>query len=326
MADTDFILAGDIGGTNARFGCLEPDPDGGWIVHNFAKLKGSDFTSFDDAIEAYLDGLDVRPTKAAFAAAGPVEDGYINLTNTHWEIDAKRVARSHGFGTCALYNDFAGMTRSVIELSADDFVVLREGVAYQDEPILVAGAGTGFGVGYLIPVKIDGVKRWHTMSTEGGHIAYVPQLDIEFKLLQVLRRDADFISLEAVCSGSGLPNVHKALCEIHGVKYTDMPPALISERAMAGDALCLDICHIRAAAVMNAMGDLVLSGGARGGVVLAGGVSERMIDYYMEPKAMKRYLSRGVQSAYVEDLPMRLLKSPMAPLIGAAAILMDEAS
>jgi len=293
-------------------------------VHHFAKLKGSDFATFDDAIESYLSGLDVRPTKAAFAAAGPVQDGYINLTNTHWEISADRAASLHGFDTCALYNDFAGMTRSVVELPDSDFMELRAGTAYPDEPILVAGAGTGFGVGYLIPTYVGGVKRWHTMSTEGGHISYVPQLDIEFELLKILQQDRDFVSLEIVCSGSGLPAVHAALSEIHGVEHNEMSPALIAARAASGDALCLDICHIRAAAVMNAMGDLVLSGGARGGVVLAGGVSERMIDFYMEPDAMNRYLNRGVQSDYVKDLPMRLLKSHMAPLIGAAAILTDS--
>ena len=75
---------------------------------------------------------------------------------------------------------------------------------------------------------------------------------------------------------------------------------------------------------MGAIGDLALTGGTRGGIILAGGVSERMIDFYMQPNAMNRYLHRGPQSEYVKNIPMRLLKSPLAPLIGSAAALEDH--
>ena len=316
------ILAGDIGGTNARFGCLERKTEGGWDVHHYTKVKGSDFTSFDDAIEFYLSQLESRPTRAAFAAAGPVEAGYINLTNTDWQISAERVASLHGFETCALYNDFAGMTRSIPELSDDDFTVIRSGQARADEPILVAGPGTGFGVGYLVPTKAG----WHVMSTEGGHISYSPQTSLELELLQVLKRDRDYVSLELVSSGKGLPVIHKAVCEIHGETYEYTEPDLIRERANANHAISRDVCNIRAAATMGAIGDLVLSGGARGGIVLAGGVSERMIDFYMQPAAMSRYLNRGPQSGYVRAIPLRLLKCPLAPLIGSAALLEDQSS
>ena len=314
-----YILAGDIGGTNARFGCLERKPEGGWQVHNFAKLKGSDYPSFDAAIKSYLSALDIRPRLAAFAAAGPVEAGYINLTNTDWQISARRIEDMHGFKTCALFNDFAGMTRSIPELSDEDFTIIREGQARTDEPVLVAGPGTGFGVGYLVPTK----SGWHVMSTEGGHIAYSPQTSLELELLQVLKRDHDFVSLELVSSGKGLPVIHKAVCEIHGAPYEFMEPDLIRQGANTGNAVARDVCGIRAAAAMGALGDLALSGGARGGIVLAGGVSERMIDFYMQPAAMNRYLHRGPQSDYVKSIPMRLLNSPLAPLIGSAALLED---
>lgn len=328
MADKNLILAGDIGGTHARFGCLEPKAGGGWLVHNFAKVKGADYPTFGAALDHYLSALDVQPSKAAFAAAGPVQDGYIKLTNTDWEISADKIAQHYGFEACTLYNDFAGMTRSVAELGEDDFRQLRGHETDPDAPILVAGAGTGFGVGYLIPIldsgHVSSQKTWHVMSTEGGHIAYAPQTPLEFELLQILRRDYGFVSLELVSSGKGLPSVHKAICEIHGQNYVAMSPHMISEKALAGDPISRDVSSIRAAAVMGAISDLVLSGGARGGIVLAGGVTERMADLYMQPEAISRYLERGVQSDYVKDISMRLLTSPMAPLIGAAALLADR--
>lgn len=320
MTDSNlFILAGDIGGTNARFGCLKKKSEGGWDVHNFTKVKGADYPTFESALQNYLESIDVKPTRAAFCAAGPVENGYVNLTNTDWQISASRIKEIHGFKQCKLYNDFSGMTRSIPELSDDDFTIIRSGQAHISEPILVAGPGTGFGVGYLVPT----IAGWHVVASEGGHVAYSPQSSLELELLQILRRDHDFVSLELISSGKGLPIIHKAVCEIHGQSYEPIAPDLIRERALSGDTISHDVCHIRAAATMGAIGDLALTGGTRGGIILAGGVSERMIDFYMQPNAMNRYLHRGPQSEYVRNIPMRLLKSPHAPLIGSAALLQD---
>ena len=317
---TDLILAGDIGGTNARFGFLEPKPEGGWSVHHFKKVKGSEYPTFEAALENYLSETDHKPLRAAFCAAGPVENGYINLTNTDWQISSDRIKDIYGLGACELYNDFSGMTRSIPELVDEDFTVIRSGQARKDEPILVAGPGTGFGVGYLVPIK----NGWHVIPTEGGHVAYSPQSILELELLQVLRRDHDFVSLELISSGKGLSHVHKAVCEIHGVTYAYAEPDHIRQLASDGDTVARDVCNVRAAATMGALGDLALSGGARGGIVLAGGVGERMIDFYMQPAAMNRFLHRGSQSTYVRDIPVRLLKCPLAPLIGSAALLADQ--
>ncbi len=324
LKDQAVILAGDIGGTNARFGCLEQSPDGQWHVQNFLKVKCSDYPSFNAALAHYIDGLARCPSFAAFAAAGPASSGNVKLTNTSWEISSARLQAQYGFKSCAIYNDFAGMTRSVAELPDKDFTDLRAGQAYADAPILVAGAGTGFGVGYLIPIRNSVAKpQWQVIATEGGRMAYSAQTPLEFELSQILRKDHDVITLELISSGKSLSKIHKAICTIHDVDYMPLTPDDIRARAKNGDDVCLEICKIRAAAAMGALGDLALSGGARGGIVIAGGVSERMIEYYMQPYAMQRYLRRGALSDYVKEIPMRLITSSFAPLVGAAALLQD---
>ena len=320
MRSNSLILAGDIGGTNARFACLEKRPEGGWDVHQFAKFKCADYTTFEAALSDYLVGINIKPNRASFCAAGPVENGYINITNTDWQICVRRLATLYGFETCRLYNDFSGMARSIPELTDDDFMLIRQGQTYATDPILVAGPGTGFGVGYLVPTK----SGWQVIASEGGHVAYSPQTALELELLNILHRRRAFVSLELVSSGKGLPLVHEAICEIHGVPYEHAAPNQIRTRALQDDKVCRDVCDIRAWATMGAIGDLALTGGARGGIVLAGGVSERMIDFYKQPSAMNRYLQRGPQSDYVRAIPMRLLKSPYGPLIGAAASLSNS--
>jgi len=98
------------------------------------------------------------------------------------------------------------MTRSVPELNEKDFRIIREGETLPDEPILVAGPGTGFGVGFLLPVR----GGWHVMATEGGHSAYAAQTPLEIEFLQILLKTHDFVSVELVSSGSGLSIVHNA--------------------------------------------------------------------------------------------------------------------
>jgi len=133
------------------------------------------------------------------------------------------------------------------------------------------------------------------------------------------------VSLELVSAGMGLSTIHKAICEIYGQDYSYLSPEIIRERGIQGEPICADVCKIRACAVMGAIGDFALAGGARGGIVLAGGVSQHMIDFYMKEEAMTRFLERGVRSNYIKNLPVRLLKSSFAPLIGSAALLTDSA-
>lgn len=71
MASNSLILAGDIAGTNARFGCLDKTPEDGWKVHHFSKVKGADYPTFEAALQNYLESIDIKPRRAAFCAAAP---------------------------------------------------------------------------------------------------------------------------------------------------------------------------------------------------------------------------------------------------------------
>jgi len=186
--------------------------------------------------------------------------------------------------------------------------------------VVVAGPGTGFGMGIVVPHDNAPI----VMPSEGGHQAFSPQTDIECALLKELSKTNEFVSLELVTSGSGMNAVHEALCNIHGQNYEMLPPETIREKALAGDPVCLDVCEIRAAGVMGALGDMALAAGAQGGAVLAGGVSERLADFLRAPKAMDRFFRRGPRSDYMKRISIRLLTDAEAPLYGAAALFADS--
>jgi len=214
------------------------------------------------------------------------------------------------------------MARSIPELGDESFRLLHHGRTPDERsPILVAGPGTGLGMATLLP---EGERGWRVMTGEGGHAAFAPRSEREWELTKRLQQRHGYVSKELVLSGSGLNAVHEALCEIDGVEWELTPPAEIMSRAHQGDRLSRDICEIRAGATLDALGDAALINGTRGGVVITGGVAERLVDWLSTPTAMSRFFERGPMSHYMEPIPIRLLMQGDAALIGAAALHFDE--
>lgn len=319
----DSVLVGDIGGTNVRFGRARLGFAGHPEVEDIAVMPGDDFGCFDDALNVYLGQLgNQRPHQALFAFAGPVRDGVVRLTNRDWTVNSRDLARKVGLERIRLVNDYAAMARSIPELGDESFRVLNVGrVPDERAPILVAGPGTGLGMATLLP---EGERGWRVMTGEGGHAAFAPRSDREWELTKRLKLTHGYVSKELVLSGSGLNAVHQALCEIDGVAWELTPPAEIMRRANQGDQISKDICEIRAGATLDALGDAALINGTRGGVVITGGVAERLVDWLAQPEALSRFFKRGPMSHYMEPIPIRLLMEGQAALIGAAALHFDE--
>ena len=328
MNSSNSILAGDVGGTHTRLALARID---GSNIHieNFKMFRGDDYSALEDIITAYLAQCEslceFRPDAASLAIAGPIHEGQVRLTNRDWHVSGNALADQFGFNSIKLHNDFAAMSRSILIMGGDSFEVFyKSDHADPLAPILVAGPGTGFGVGIVLPGSTSPRVLPRVLPSEGGHIAYAPLTDTECEVLKYLSRKHDFVSLELVCAGNGLDAVHEAICALHNVPYHLSSPANIQQRAEAGDPVCQDVCEIRAAAVMGAVGDMALTCGALGGVVLAGGVSEGLSNYLRAPKAMARFFNRGPRNDYMKRISIRLLTNPEAPLYGAAALYQDH--
>lgn len=316
---TESVLVGDVGGTNVRFGIASLS-DGKIVIDAFQKMRGDDFASFNAALMKYAadQNLDLAGMPAVFALAGPPKDGTVQLTNREdWTVSESDLVQTIGLSSARLVNDFAAMARAVPELDPENLLLIKKGTAVVGEPIIVAGPGTGFGVATLIPTRSGG---WRVLSGEGGFMAFAPRTPTEVALCERLGRDHGYVYNELVCAGIGLEPVHKALCELFERSYEPMPPGEMLTLAKDGDHMYLELCRIRARAVLGAVGDLVLANGARGGVVLAGGVTERLVDYLTEDAAIARFTKRGSNTPYVEACPVHLMHDPKAPLIGAAAL------
>ena len=94
--------------------------------------------------------------------------------------------------------------------------------------------------------------------------------------------------------------------------------------AQAGDAAAAEFCRIRARAVMTSLGNLALVATATGGVFVAGGVAQHLEPWLKERGALDRFYQRGVRSGMVKPIPISLIVSEAAPLIGVAHLWLDE--
>jgi glucokinase len=109
-----------------------------------------------------------------------------------------------------------------------------------------------------------------------------------------------------------------------GVAPHKLSPSEVIVEARAGDPLSLEFCRIRAATVMTAMGDLALACNATGGVFVAGGVSQHLEPWLREKAALDRFYQRGPRTELMAPIPISLISSEQAPLIGAAKLWLDQ--
>lgn len=316
------LIVGDVGGTSARFG-LAQLVDGIPHVEAYRKVPGDDFGRFSEALEAYLKETGAAPQHGLFALAGPVINGAVSLVNRpEWPtIESAKIASQFGLSSVSFVNDFAAMARSVPALPDAAFLEILPGVAQTGHPILVAGPGTGFGVATILP---NG-QGWRVVSGEGGHSAYAPRTAKEFAVVAALHKlGHTYVSNELILSGSSFNDVHRAVCDVHGLPYEVLSPQTVLDRAEMNDPVCRDVCLLRAYGTLGVVGDFALANGARGGVVIAGGVAQHLKTYIASDEAASRFLDRGPRSDYMEDLPVRLLIDEAAPLIGAAALFFEN--
>ncbi|MEL6284896.1 MAG: ROK family protein [Pseudomonadota bacterium] len=317
----DSVLVGDVGGTSCRF-ALAGRGDGKIALRAFEKLSNDDFISFSDALSSYVSGLEApAPAVALFALAGPPRsDGSVTLTNRDWPtVHPADLEGSVGFDRVTLVNDFAAMARAIPELPRDVFETILPGEPRQGAPILVTGPGTGFGISTLIEQEPG---TWRVLTGEGGHAAFAARTLREASVAGKLGEVHGFVSTEAIVSGGWLQMVYAAIADLHNAPRRSYSAQDILDRAESGDPVCVEVCELRGRAIMGAAGDAALITGAQGGVVLTGGVAERMPKWLRA--AETRFRDRGARTPWMADIPVSVLHAPEAPLIGAAALAFDS--
>lgn len=319
------ILAGDLGGTNARFalfataGAATGTPRFLWR-ETFPSRNG-DWTEY--LARALRAAGDERVSAAALAVAGPVEQGVAQLTNLRWKIGKAELARRTGLPRARVLNDLEAAARGLAVLGPSDLSALQTAPGSLDGNRVLCSPGTGLGVAALVR---DG-QRDLALASEGGHATFAPLDDEDRALAQYLAEQHGHVSWERVLSGPGLIALHEFQRDARGL--AEPPelgralaggegPAAITRHALTGRAPSAERALERFAHILGiAASNLALEFLARG-VYLGGGIPPRILPFLERPPFREAYLTKGRMRAWLERTSVHVVLNPDCALLGAA--------
>jgi len=313
---SSMMLLGDIGGSNARFALAET---GNPQFLHMSVVPCADYASLELALDEFLRAQAPSPLAAiCLAAAGPVQDQHIRLTNNHWIADGRNLSQRYGGIPVRLLNDFAAIAWSIPVLQGDDLETIGElpvsTTWNQDFTVAVIGPGTGLGMAGLL--GRDG--RLQVMAGEGGNAAFAPESELQLAVLKELRKEAEFVSIERLISGVGLENLYGAICSMQALRVSGKSAADIFADAKSGeDAVALQAVELFFEVLGQAAGNLALTMGAVDGVYIAGGIVPRYRERLQQSKFRAGFENKGRYRPYMQTIPTQLIVHPQSGLLGA---------
>jgi glucokinase len=312
------LLIGDIGGTNARFAIADRERPG---FSNAMTLRCADFAWADDAIRHYLNELSAgSPDVICLAAAGPVVDNTVQITNNHWTLNAADIAADFGIDSVRLLNDFEALAYSIPHLQTEDSLPIglpvHKPLPEDKFNVAIIGPGTGLGAAGLI-------KRGSILAPvvgEGGHVGFAPKSQVQVEILSALRSKFDRVSVERLLSGSGLENIYWALTFIHGEHRTQLSAKeIFANGGEGGDPRAAEAVHMFFEILGQVAGDLALTMGAVDGVYLAGGIAKRYPELLQNSGFRNAFDDKGRYRSYMERIPTLLITHDEPGLLGSAS-------
>ena len=317
------ILAGDIGGTNARLAFFDV-VNGQFRLVSSSIFPSREYSGLDQIVTRFVRGSSQRPDAACFGVAGPVRNGRVETSNLPWIIDSSRLSHELGLEKTLLINDLEANAWGIPVLQPEDVVELNQvkGNPVGNQAVISAGTGLGEAGMYW-----DG-KQHRVFACEGGHSDFAPRNQLEVDLLHHLQTRFGHVSYERAVSGPGLVNLYRFLRDTkHGEEpawlaeemlHSD-PAACISKAALAGKSpLAEQAVDLFVSLYAAEAGNLALKLMATGGVYLGGGIAPKLLSKLAGPLFMQSFVAKGRMQTLMESMPVRVITNDKTALLGAA--------
>ena len=312
------LVAIDVGGTHARFALASIDGDGAIGLADPITLNTADYIGLAGAWRDFaVRAGRTLPDAAAIAAAGPLIGDTIKLTNASWHIDLGELRSELGLERITALNDFGAVAHAVARAPQDQLLHIAgpDGPLPERGTVSVIGPGTGLGVAHFH--RFAG--GYHVQATEGGHIGFAPQDEIDDRIVAQLRAQDGRIATERVNAGPGIVPIYRAL----GGKEA-LDDRTIWHHGIAGDDDLARLAVERFCASLGAtVGDYVLAHGASA-VVLAGGIGLRLRDILPRTAFAEHFCAKPRYEAMMAAIAVKLIVHPQPGLYGAAAAFQME--
>ncbi|MEN8243078.1 MAG: glucokinase [Chloroflexota bacterium] len=319
------VLAGDIGGTNVRLAVFSSTlglTDS--LVETVYPSAG--FNSLEAVLQTFLAENKFELSAAAFVLAGPIIDDQVTITNLGWTAIKADIKNILGGIQVGFNNDLAGISNFIPNCNPKDLVTLNQGTLVEHGTKVVIAPGTGLGEGYLVWSE----KEYRAQPSEGGHASFSPSSEVQIDLLKFMQQRYQHVSFERVCSGSAVPEMYefvkgrgvdqepewlgKALSDAE-----DHTPVIIEAALNSANPvrLCQETVKLFVEILAIEAGNMALNLLARGGVYLAGGLSQHLLPY-LEEKFTEKFSIKGRYSEFLADVPVYVVIHPQPGLYGAA--------
>jgi glucokinase len=304
------ILAGDIGGTNARLAYFQPQ-NGHLRLVSERVFPSRQHSELGEIVVKFLDDSGTRPEAACFGIAGPVRNGRVETSNLPWVIEQSTLAKQIHLPATVLINDLEASAWGIGALSDADLVPLNSvaGPAVGNQGVIAPGTGLGE-AGLFWDGKLHSV-----FACEGGHSDFAPQNDLQIELFRFLKSRFGHVSYERVLSGPGLVNVYEFLREGGEAKESPElaaqmkagdPAAAISKAALDGsNELAEKALDIWISVYGAEASNLALKIMATGGLYLAGGISPKILRKLKGPIFMSHFSTRDACVHWWRGFPCR---------------------
>jgi glucokinase len=335
----EYILAGDIGGTNTSL-ALVGRKGSSFTIMLKCSYKSQEVTTLTNPIKETI-GLATKEKSGlkidfcCISAAGPVENNFCQLTNCSWAIDGNEIKKATGIPTLII-NDFMAVGYGIPTLDVNDKAQVTK-LPQTDGKFaspsgttkIAVGAGTGLGVGFLL--ASDG--KYHAYPSEGGHSGFADYDDETRELKAYVAKKTGGIApgTEPFVSGQGIANIFNFYKDTNKIKIEgeiaeidklkdEEKPALISKYAKTNPA-CKKIMQLFVAMFGRFAGSISVIFLPMSGVYLAGGIAAKNEELFLEGNLFMKNFEINYNPnirPLLNKFPVYIVKDYAISLYGAA--------
>ena len=288
----------DLGGTNVRHAFFINN-----ALSKISKEKISD-KEFIPFVTKLLNGAESKIEYLVIAAAGPNNQGFINLTNRNLLINSSELEAALNLKKCLLLNDWEAVAFSLSEMEKKSFLSIKSNVPSNKNTLLI-GPGTGLGVTLIIDDQI--------IPTEFGNVLSATKSMMESFGIE---RSEKFLSLENILSGPGIEMLYE---EKFGKKLSSEK---IITLALERNEDALFIVNNFLKTLITIIDDLVLSFTCKR-VILGGAILNSLKSILTSEKILNFFSSRinPKYSQLIEEVQVDLLMEDEPGIYGCLAFL-----
>ena len=288
----------DLGGTNVRHAFFINN-----ALSKISKEKISD-KEFIPLITKLLNGAESKIEYLVIAAAGPNNQGFINLTNRNLLINSSELEATLNLKKCLLLNDWEAVAFSLSEMKKKSFLSIKGNVPSNKNTLLI-GPGTGLGVTLIIDDQI--------IPTEFGNVLSATKSMMESFGIE---RSEKFLSLENILSEPGIEMLYE---EKFGKKLSSEK---IITLALERNEDALFIVNNFLKILITIIDDLVLSFTCKR--VILGGAILNSLKSILTSEKILNYFSSKINPKYsqlIEEVQVDLLLEDEPGIYGCLAFL-----